>query len=143
MLLNKAFNRLVGFFKPELHIYTDGSHKGKWGSWAFVVTANSQIIHEASGREAKTNCNRMEFRAAIEALTYLKEGARARVSSDSRVLIRAMTSNEDRPAASLDQLLILDHLKLSRRIRWSWVKAHAGHRFNERCDELCRQARLD
>lgn len=133
--------RLLNLFKPEFQIYTDGSHKGKWGAWAFVVTQNGRIIHEASGRVSRTNCNRMEFQAAIEALTYLKTGAKARIFSDSRVLIQAMGSTTKQPQGSEDQLQALEVLTASRQINWKWIKAHSGIRLNERCDELCIAAR--
>jgi ribonuclease HI len=133
--------QILNLFKRELHIYTDGSQKGKWGSWAFVVTQNGKIIHEASGREKKADNNRMEFHAAIEALRYLKAGAKACIHSDSKVLIESVSSAEDRPAASEDQMSHLDELQVNRQITWKWVKAHSGNPFNERCDELCILAR--
>lgn len=142
---NKLLATFLNILKPNLQIYTDGSHKGKWGSWAFVVTKNNKIIHEASGRSSKTNSNRMEFQAAIEALTYLKVGASAQVYSDSRILIKAMQDNKDRsknrPEANKDQIDALDKLITDRHITWKWIKAHSGIAFNERCDELCILAR--
>ncbi|MBY0452896.1 MAG: ribonuclease HI [Bdellovibrionaceae bacterium] len=134
--------QILNYFKAELQIYTDGSQKGQWGSWAFVVTQRGRIIHEASGRVRKADNNRMEFQAAIEALSYLKAGAKACVHSDSRVLIEAVQSTEDRPFASEDQLERLDGLLVDRQVAWTWVKAHSGNRFNERCDELCIAARV-
>ncbi len=140
--MNKKYlTRFLNLFTTELHIYTDGSQKGKWGSWAFVITQKGKIIHEASGCESKTNSNRMEFQAAIEALTYLKAGARARLYSDSRILISAVNSAHERPQTNEDQLVVLDELITTRYIKWIWVKAHSGNRFNERCDELCVMAR--
>jgi len=128
-------------FQSQIHIYTDGSHKEKWGSWAFVFVQNNKIIHEASGRVSKTNSNRMEFQAAIEALRFLNSGAKAVIFSDSRILIKAMNSVKDRPEANEDQLFILDELIADRQVSWIWVKAHSGVSFNERCDELCILAR--
>lgn len=142
--MRRRVNLLTKFFNlsyTEIQIYTDGSQKGQWGSWAFVVTQRGRIIHEASGREKKADNNRMEFQAAIEALTYLKTGAKARIYSDSRVLIKAVQSKKDRPQIVEDQLTHLDELMASRRINWKWVKAHSGNQFNERCDKLCIEAR--
>ncbi|MBY0555383.1 ribonuclease HI [bacterium] len=136
-LLANFFN----IFKTETHIYTDGSHKGKWGSWAFVVVQNNRIIYEASQRVNKTNSNRMEFQAAIEALTYLKPNTKACIFSDSRVLIKAVAAKENRPEANADQIEVIDELLLSRDITWKWIKAHSGIKYNERCDELCISAR--
>lgn len=133
--------QILNYFKAELQIYTDGSQKGQWGSWAFVVTQRGRIIHEASGRVRKADNNRMEFQAAIEALSYLKAGAKACVHSDSRVLIEAVSSTDDRPKASETQLVILDALLATRQVDWKWIKAHSGNQFNERCDKLCIEAR--
>lgn len=127
--------------QPELHIYTDGSHKDKWGSWAFVIVRNHKIIHESSGRVRKTNSHRMEFQAVIEALTYLKKGSSSFLYSDSKVLIDCFNSPQERPAVNADQLEQLDALLLERKITWKWVKAHSGIKYNERCDELCVLAR--
>lgn len=124
-----------------LHIYTDGSHKEKWGSWAFVVVRNHKIINESSGRVRKTNSHRMEFQAAIEALTYLSVGSTAILHSDSKVLIDCFNPPHERPAVNADQLEQLDALLLDRNITWKWVKAHSGIKYNERCDELCILAR--
>ncbi len=128
-------------FSSQLHIYTDGSHKEKWGSWAFVVVKNNKIIHEASGRVRKTNSHRMEFQAVIEALAHLKKGSSACLYSDSRVVIDCFVFPHERPAVNVDQLEQLDALILERKITWKWVKAHAGNAYNERCDELCILAR--
>lgn len=139
----KLISQWVNRFQPELHIYTDGSHKGKWGSWAYVVTKNNQVVHESFGRVRKTNSNRMEFQAAIEALAQVKEGCRVHMYSDSRILIKAVSSKQNRPTQNQDQLTVIDALTTNRRVQWHWVKAHAGHKYNERCDELCIRARSD
>lgn len=132
----------LNIFKSEVHVYTDGSHKGKWGSWAFVVVQNNKIIYEASKRVSKTNSNSMEFQAAIEALNYLKPNVKACIFSDSRVLIKAVTSTENRPRANADQIKSIDELLVGRNVTWKWIKAHSGIQFNERCDELCITARV-
>ena len=125
-----------------LTIYTDGSHKAKWGSWAFVIVQAESIIHEASGRARYTNSLRMEFHAAIEALTFLKPNSHGTFFSDSRILINAVNNPLKRPSANADQMDSILHLSSDKRINWSWVKAHSGNVFNDRCDELCTRARL-
>lgn len=132
---------LVQIFRKKFDVYTDGSHKGKWGSWAFVVVQNNKIIHEASGRVRKTNSHRMEFQAAIEALSYLKKSSKVRVHSDSKVLINSLTKPSGRSAVNADQIEKLNQLSSYHKISWTWVKAHSGVQFNERCDELCAQTR--
>lgn len=86
----------------------------------------------------------MEFQAAIEALTSLPEGIEATLFSDSRILIDSMTiwkGTDLRPESLAPQIDELDRLNERRFIAWKWIKAHAGHEFNERCDALCIAAR--
>ena len=67
----------------NLEIFTDGSHKGRWGSWAFVVVRDNIVLIENSGRERKTNSHRMEFQAAIEALKHLPEQSVATIRTSA------------------------------------------------------------
>ena len=83
----------------------------------------------------------MEFQAAIEALKFLKKGARADFYCDSKVLIECFNSSQSRPRVSAEQLQEIDSLLFDRVISWNWVKAHSGVIYNERCDELCVLAR--
>lgn len=150
--------RFISKFLPRakvFEVYTDGSHKNRWGSWAYVILKNGVVITEASGRVLKTGSTRMELQAAIEALQFLPVGAQANVFSDSRILIDAMNikmkmweqqgwiSKNKRPIPNADQIQILQGLTLQRNISWSWIKAHSGLKYNERCDFLCTQARLN
>ena len=128
------------FFKP-LEIFTDGSHKGRWGSWAFILVRGKKVIFEASGRERKTNSHRMEFQAAIEALKYLPKGTKALLHTDSRVLLETVSGENKRAPVNADQVKELLELTMKHKISWCWVKAHAGQIYNERCDQLCVQAR--
>ena len=137
----------------SLEIYTDGSWKGRWGAWAYVIVENGQVIREASGRERKSNSHRMEFRAAIEALQSLPRQTTLTLFSDSRELIDTVTlwipewksagwsKKNGRPIVNQDLIQILDALNQERLISWQWIKAHQGIFFNERCDQLCTLAR--
>lgn len=129
---------------PALEIYTDGSAKNGRGAWAFVIIENGQILQERAAAVRKTASNFMEFRAAIEALKALEEGCVATLYSDSRILIDSMTlwvSTGKRPLALSAEVAQLDQLQEKHQITWKWIRAHAGHEFNERCDWLCQQAR--
>lgn len=142
--LFKLFSNLLKKIRPiqkPLAIYTDGSHKGRWGSWSFVIVKDNTIIYEASGRERKTNSHRMEFQAAIEALNYLPEQSFVIIHTDSRVLLNAALKKNKRPLFNSDQTIILDQLTLKHNISWKWIKAHSGIIYNERCDKLCILAR--
>jgi ribonuclease HI len=111
------------------------------------------VLHEASGREKKTDSNRMEFRAAIEALQWLPASSEAVLYSDSRILIDTLTQwrhvwkaagwvrQGQREIHNLDQIQLLDALSETRSVTWKWVRAHSGLKHNERCDHLCVQVR--
>lgn len=133
---------MFNFFRKRscFEIYTDGSSKGAVGSWAFVISQKGKNLQEKSGRVRKVSCNRMEFQAAIEALSSIHEKSKITLFSDSRILIDAMKSGVG-PEAYQDQIEILKALNQKHQIKWQWVKAHNGNSFNERCDELCILAR--
>ncbi len=124
----------------ELEIYTDGSSKAKVGSWAYVISRNGKCIVENSGRIRRANSNSMEFQAAIEALSFIKDNSKVTLFSDSRVLIDAMKYGVE-PHAHEAQIEELMRLNDKHTIKWTWVKAHNGNKWNERCDELCSLAR--
>jgi ribonuclease HI len=139
--------------QETFEIYTDGSLKKGRGSWAYVIVQSGLVIKEASGRAKKTTCNRMEFQAAIEALQTLPPGSQVTLYTDSRNLIDTVTiwsiewkqlgwiKKNSRSIPCLDLILILDALNESHQIEWRWVRAHSGVEFNERCDQLCIDAR--
>lgn len=126
-----------------IEIYTDGSCKQGRGAWAFVIVQDGVIITEAAGMERRTNSLHMELRAAIEALSSMSAGSIISLYSDARILIDAMTGigKPLTAAAHLSELAQLRDLDAKHRVAWTWVKAHAGHIYNERCDELCVIAR--
>lgn len=134
-------------------IYTDGSAKEGRGAWAFVMVRDGIVVCEKSASIKRASSNPMEFRAAIEALRALDgavgSGGRgkklvATLFSDSRILIDSMTvwrGTDLRPRGLEAELAALDVLAAKHAITWKWIRAHAGHEFNERCDQLCIQAR--
>ncbi len=150
----------------EIHAYTDGgaSPNPGPGGWGAVLlrplaaggaagdAAGEPRVEELSGGEDQTTNNRMELTAAIRALEAAGEGARVRVSTDSRYLQRGITSwlprwaaggwrlRDGGEVANQDLWRRLAELTRTRRVSWAWVKGHAGHRWNERADELARAA---
>jgi ribonuclease HI len=134
------------FFRrtPVVDIYTDGSAKEGRGAWAFVIVRGGSVACEKSAGVRRASSNPMEFRAAIEALKSLEEKTTATLYSDSRILVDSMTvwqSTDLRPRGLEAELAELDELAVKHTITWKWIKAHAGHEFNERCDQLCIRAR--
>lgn len=134
-------------------IYTDGSYKEGRGAWAFVIVKEGVVIHEAASFAKKTSSNRMEFQAAIEALQFLPPQSQVRLYSDSRILIENVTvhspdwkkwgwkKKNQQEIPNVDLFKSLDVLNSQHQVTWHWVKAHSGKTYNERCDELCIQAR--
>ena len=92
VLKNSEFFKIAAFVKitKVLEIYTDGSSKGAYGSWAYVISRSGKCISESSGRIRRANSNTMEFQAAIEALTAIPVKSRVILYSDSRVVVDTM-----------------------------------------------------
>ena len=101
-----------------------------------------------SGGSPATTNNRMEMQAAIEALRALPERCAVELFTDSQYLrkgvcewlkgwkARGWKTAEKEPVKNQDLWQQLDALVAGHSIRWRWLKGHAGHKFNERCDEL-------
>lgn len=118
-----------------------------------MITCRGRVLREASARARNTTCNRMEFQAVIEALQTLPASSKVTLYSDSRILIKTLTvllpewkalggtKKNGRLPPQWDQVQMLDKLNQEHLISWKWIKAHSGIPFNERCDELCMQAR--
>ncbi|MBX9767071.1 MAG: ribonuclease HI [Bdellovibrionales bacterium] len=141
------------FSKSPLSIYTDGSQKKGLGTWSYIIVQDNKIIAESSGKEKEFDCTRMEFRAAIEAMNAMPQNSKFTLGTDSKILVDTMTSEIKKWTANnwrkpngksipnLDLIQELDSLNQKHFIHWKWIRGHAGNIYNERCDELCRQAR--
>jgi len=139
-----------------VRIYTDGACSGNPGpgGWGAILIGGSIRKEIAGGEEATTN-NRMELRAAIEALRELKRPSRVDLYTDSAYLkngittwIKAWKKNGWRrrvgkrflPVKNEDLWRELDRLTGMHRVTFHWVAGHAGDPENERADELARRA---
>ena len=138
----------------EVTIYTDGGcepNPGAGGYGVVVVCGNQP--QELSGGFQRTTNNRMEIFAAIAGLEALKSPSRVTLVSDSRYLVDAMSQNwakrwrsngwwrtkkERAVNADLWERLLL--LCERHTVTFRWVKGHAGHEQNERCDVLAMTA---
>ena len=136
-------------------IFTDGSCLGNpgTGGWAAVIVDENNHREEIFDGAANTTNNRMELTAAIRALEKISAGDRVELFTDSSYLKNAFTNgwlakwklngwktSNKKPVLNKDLWLALDELISSRAVKFHWVKGHAGHFFNERCDELARGA---
>lgn len=134
----------------KVYIYTDGACSGNPGpgGWGAILKAGSHM-KELSGGEANTTNNRMEMTAIIEALQALKRPCDVILTSDSKYVIDAIEKgwvkkwesnnwmrNKKDPALNVDLWEKILKLLDIHKVTFVWVKGHAGHPENERCDEL-------
>jgi ribonuclease HI len=136
--------------KPVV-IYSDGACSGNPGpgGWGAVLIYGDKR-REINGGEALTTNNRMELRAAAEALAALKRPSRAELHTDSEYLRKGITewitkwkangwkTAAREPVKNADLWMRLDEARQQHKISWHWVKGHAGEAENERADELAR-----
>ena len=140
----------------ELVAYTDGACSGNPGpgGWGVLLQAlrDDQVIRERelSGGEAETTNNRMELMAAITALETLERPSAVTIVTDSAYVKNGVTSwihgwkrNGWRTAGrkqvkNVELWQRLDTAQARHKVRWEWVKGHAGHPENERADALAR-----
>ncbi len=134
----------------HVDIYTDGACRGNPGAggWGAVLVCDGKE-KEMSGGEAVTTNNRMELLAAINALSALKYPCDVTLTSDSKYLVDAIEKGwakswrekgwrraDKSPALNSDLWEKLLGLLEIHTVRLIWVKGHAGHPYNERCDAL-------
>lgn len=125
-----------------IEIYTDGGCIGNPGpgGWAAIVVEDGakRALH---GRVENTTNNRMEMLAAIKGLEAVPESSEVTVHSDSQYVVNTMTRNWKRNA-NKDLWAALDAEAGRRRVKWVWVRGHAGDPLNEEADDLAnREAR--
>lgn len=133
----------------QFTIHTDGGCEGNPGpgGWAAVLRCGD-AVSEVSGGTAATTNNRMELQAAIGALGALHEPCAIQFFTDSEYVRNGITAwlrswkargwltAEKKPVRNEDLWRQLDTLARTHTIQWHWLKGHAGHADNERCDQL-------
>jgi ribonuclease HI len=141
---------------PELFAYTDGACSGNpgpggWG--ALLIARDGDAVlkeRELNGGESLTTNNRMELLAAISALEALDRPTTITVVTDSAYVKNGIAgwiegwkrngwrTADRKPVKNEDLWRRLDEARARHRVRWEWIKGHAGHPENERADELAR-----
>jgi ribonuclease HI len=142
---------------PTVTIYTDGGCIGNPGpgGWAALLRFGEQE-REISGRFQRTTNNRMELRAAIEALEALKRPCRVEIYTDSEYLRNGITqwvqswqrngwrTANKKPVKNQDLwrrlLAAVERHQPGGGVEWRWLKGHAGTAENERVDQLANAA---
>ena len=144
----------------KVKVYTDGSARGNpdgpggYGCVVHYTDANGQLhTREYSGGFVKTTNNRMELMAAIIGLEALTRPCEVALYSDSKYVVDAFNQKwleswvakgwkrgKSKPVKNVDLWKRLLSAKAQHQVEFIWVKGHAGHVENERCDELATAA---
>ncbi|WP_297322567.1 ribonuclease HI [uncultured Bartonella sp.] len=143
---------MAGACLKQVEIFTDGACSGNPGpgGWGAILRWNGKN-REIYGGEPDTTNNRMELTATINALNALKEPCFVDLYTDSVYVREGITNwivgwktrgwktSAKKPVKNVELWQALDLACARHRVHWHWVKGHAGHPENERCDELARQ----
>ena len=134
----------------KVQIFSDGACSGNPGpgGWGTILRFGEHE-KELSGGEKSTTNNRMELTAVIKGLEALKEPCEVEFFTDSKYIIDSVTKGwavkwknngwvkpDKKPALNPDLWERLLELLEIHRVTFNWVKGHAGHPENERCDRL-------
>ena len=133
-------------------IHSDGGCHGNPGpgGWAAVLEYG-QHKRELSGGVPATTNNRMELQGAIAALSALKEQCEVEFYTDSEYVKNGVSgwltnwkrngwrTKAKKPVKNEDLWRALDSSVSKHKIEWHWLKGHAGHIGNERCDQLANE----
>ncbi len=134
----------------QIEIFTDGAcscNPGP-GGWAAILRYNGKE-KEISGGEKETTNNRMELTAVIKAISALKEPCEITLYTDSKYVCDAVNQRwvyswkakgwkkaDKKPALNVDLWEQLLPLLEKNKVTFIWLKGHAGHPENERCDSM-------
>lgn len=145
---------IVSDIMKTVKIYTDGACSGNPGKGGYgAILEFNGIKKELSCGFKSTTNNRMEILAAVVAMEALKEPCQVVLTSDSKYLVDSInqgwmekwksnnwyrTKNEK--AKNVDLFKRLDAQLNRHKVEFVWVKGHAGHPENERCDQLATSA---
>ena len=133
-----------------VEIYSDGACSGNPGpgGWGAILRCDGRA-KELSGGKPHTTNNRMELTGVIEALSALKFPCKVKVTTDSKYVVdgiekgwaqgwkkRGWKKSDGKPALNPDLWEKLLELLAVHDVEFCWIKGHAGHPENERCDRL-------
>ena len=134
----------------KIEMFTDGACSGNPGpgGWGTILRFGT-VEKELSGGESMTTNNRMELTAVIRGLEALKEPCQVTVTTDSRYVVdgiekgwakawraRGWVKSDKKPALNPELWGRLLDLLDQHEVTFRWIKGHAGHPENERCDQL-------
>lgn len=148
VIIYLSFKGVVYIKKVE--IFTDGACSGNPGAGGFgVILRYKNIEKELSGGDSLTTNNRMELMGVITGLSALKEPCEVTLTTDSKYIVDSITKgwvykweksdwikSDGQSALNVDLWEKLLPLLEFHKVNFVWVKGHAGHPENERCDRL-------
>ena len=143
----------------KVEAYTDGSslgNPGPGGYGAVLVFVDAEGVEHkrelSQGYKLTTN-SRMEIAGVVAVLEALNQPCEVTITSDSKYVVdsiekhwldswirRGWVKSDKNPVLNQDLWKRVVDLKAKHRLKMKWVKGHAGHPMNERCDELARSA---
>lgn len=139
--------------RPVVEIFSDGACSGNPGPGGYgTLLRCGEHLRELSGYDPETTNNRMELLGAIAGLEALNRSCQVDLTTDSQYVCKGMTewihgwrkkgwkNSKKEEVANRDLWERLLELCRKHQVTWHWVRGHAGHPENERCDELARQA---
>ena len=141
--------------RKEVQIFSDGACSGNPGpgGWGAILRYKD-VEKELSGGETETTNNRMELMGVIAALESLEEPCQVKVFTDSQYIAKAFTENwlanwqkngwktaGKKPVKNRELWERLLEQATKHGLEWQWIRGHAGHPENERCDQLAVAAR--
>lgn len=140
--------------KKLVYIFSDGACSGNPGPGGYgVILRCDGKEKELSGGEANTTNNRMELSGVIAGLEALKYPCRVILQTDSRYVVDGIEKgwakswrrnnwikSDKKPALNKDLWERLLELLEVHEVSFVWIKGHAGHEENERCDRLAVKA---
>jgi len=137
----------------NVEIFSDGCCRGNPGPGGYgCILRYGEKEKELQGGKLKTTNNEMELMAALIGIRALKGRCQVTVMSDSEYMVKGMTewihkwvendwkTKSKTPVKNLSLWQELYDLSKKHKITWYWVKGHAGHPENERCDRLANEA---
>jgi ribonuclease HI len=129
----------------KITIYTDGSAKGNPGNGGYgaVMMSGNHKKELSEGFRLTTN-NRMELLSVIVALEAIKNPSEVQIFSDSKYVVDSVEKGwvfgwqkkgfKGKKNIDLWKRFLAIYPK--HKVKFNWVKGHAGNKYNERCDEL-------
>ncbi len=139
----------------KVQLFTDGSSLGNPGpgGWCALLRYKKFERILKGGKKETTN-NEMELKAVLEGLKALKEPCEVELYTDSKYVAQAISewiknweknnwkTASNKPVSHQEMWKEINELLKKHKVKPIWVKAHAGHKENEMCDQIAKEEAL-